>query len=88
VAALNAIGSLWVLLLVVLICSDSFGRSLFDHPIDGVNELVAASMAVIVFCSLRTPSGSASSPAPTPSCRGSRRATPRRRRWSSSGSTC
>jgi TRAP-type mannitol/chloroaromatic compound transport system permease small subunit len=52
VAALNAIGSLWVLLLVLLICADSFGRSLFNHPIDGVNELVAVSMAVIVFCQL------------------------------------
>lgn len=52
VVVLNAIGSLWVLLLVLLICTDSFGRSLFDHPIDGVNELVAVSMAVIVFCQL------------------------------------
>jgi TRAP-type mannitol/chloroaromatic compound transport system permease small subunit len=52
VIVLNAIGSLWVLLLVLLICADSFGRSLFNHPIDGVNELVAVSMAVIVFCQL------------------------------------
>jgi TRAP-type mannitol/chloroaromatic compound transport system permease small subunit len=52
VVGLNAIGSLWVLILVVLICADSFGRSLFNHPIDGVNELVAVSMAVIVFCQL------------------------------------
>ena len=52
VVVLNAIGSLWVLLLVLLICADSFGRSLFNHPIDGVNELVAVSMAVIVFCQL------------------------------------
>ncbi len=52
VVVLNAIGSFWVLLLVLLICADSFGRSLFNHPIDGVNELVAVSMAVIVFCQL------------------------------------
>jgi TRAP-type mannitol/chloroaromatic compound transport system permease small subunit len=52
VVVLNAIGSLWVMLLVALICADSFGRSLFNHPIDGVNELVAVSMAVIVFCQL------------------------------------
>lgn len=52
VITLNAIGSLWVMLLVLLICADSFGRSLFNHPIDGVNELVAVSMAVIVFCQL------------------------------------
>ncbi|MCG6876983.1 MAG: TRAP transporter small permease [Betaproteobacteria bacterium] len=52
VVALNAIGSLWVLLLVLLICADSFGRSFFNHPIDGVTELVAVSIAVIVFCQL------------------------------------
>jgi TRAP-type mannitol/chloroaromatic compound transport system permease small subunit len=52
VVALNAIGSLWVLLLVVLICIDSFGRSIFNHPLDGVTELVAVTMAVIVFCQL------------------------------------
>ena len=52
VVVLNAIGSLWVLLLVVLICADSLGRSFFNHPIDGVTELVAVTMAVIVFCQL------------------------------------
>jgi len=52
VAFLNAVGSLWVLLLVILICADSFGRSFFNHPIDGVTELVAVSLAVIVFCQL------------------------------------
>jgi TRAP-type mannitol/chloroaromatic compound transport system permease small subunit len=52
VVALNAIGSLWVLFLVLLICTDSFGRSFFNHPLDGVDELVAVSMAVIVFCQL------------------------------------
>lgn len=52
VVVLNAIGSLWVLLLVVLICADSFGRSFFSRPIDGVTELVAVTMAVIVFCQL------------------------------------
>lgn len=52
VIVLNAIGSLWVLFLVLLICADAFGRSLFNHPINGVIELVAVSMAVIVFCQL------------------------------------
>jgi len=52
VVTLNAIGSLWVLLLVILICVDSFGRSFFNHPLDGVTELVAVTMAVIVFCQL------------------------------------
>jgi TRAP-type mannitol/chloroaromatic compound transport system permease small subunit len=52
VIVLNAIGSLWVLLLVILICADSLGRSFFNRPIDGVTELVAVTMAVIVFCQL------------------------------------
>lgn len=52
VVVMNAIGSLWVALLVLLICADSFGRSLFAHPLDGVTELVSVSMAVIVFCQL------------------------------------
>jgi TRAP-type C4-dicarboxylate transport system permease small subunit len=52
VIILNAIGSLWVLFLVLVICLDSFGRSLFDRPFDGVNEVVAVSMAFIVFCQL------------------------------------
>jgi TRAP-type C4-dicarboxylate transport system permease small subunit len=49
---LNAFGSVWVLFIVILICSDSFGRTFFNHPLDGVNELVAVSMAFIVFCQL------------------------------------
>jgi len=52
VVVLNAIGSLWVLLLVILICADALGRSFFNRPIDGVTELVAVTMAVIVFCQL------------------------------------
>lgn len=52
VVVLNAIGSLWVLFLVVLICTDSFGRSFFNSPVEGVPELVAVTMAVIVFCQL------------------------------------
>jgi len=52
VIGLNAIGSLWVLVLVLLICADSFGRSFFRAPIEGVVEMVAVSMAVIVFCQL------------------------------------
>ena len=52
VAFLNAFGSLWVLCIVLMICSDSFGRSFFNSPFDGVNEIVAVSMAFVVFCQL------------------------------------
>ncbi len=52
VALLNAFGSIWVLFIVILICTDSFGRSFFNRPFDGVNEIVAVSMAFVVFCQL------------------------------------
>lgn len=52
VAFLNAFGSFWVLCIVLLICTDSFGRSFFNRPFDGVNEIVAVSMAFVVFCQL------------------------------------
>jgi TRAP-type mannitol/chloroaromatic compound transport system permease small subunit len=52
VVALNAIGSLWVLLLVLLIDVDAFGRTFFNLPIAGMIEIVAVSLAVIVFCQL------------------------------------
>jgi TRAP-type mannitol/chloroaromatic compound transport system permease small subunit len=52
VAFLNAFGSIWVLFIVIIICTDSFGRSFFNRPFDGVNEVVAVSMAFVVFCQL------------------------------------
>lgn len=52
VIALNAVGSLWVLALVVLINVDAIGRSFFNAPIAGMIEVVAVSLAVIVFCQL------------------------------------
>lgn len=52
VAYLNAFGSIWVVCIVALICMDSFGRSFFNKPFDGVNEIVAVSMAFVVFCQL------------------------------------
>lgn len=52
VVALNAVGSLWVLLLVLLIDADALGRTLFNAPIAGMIEIVAVSLAAIVFCQL------------------------------------
>jgi TRAP-type mannitol/chloroaromatic compound transport system permease small subunit len=52
VIVMNAIGSIWVLLLVILIDADAFGRTLFNAPIAGMIEVVAVSLAVIVFCQL------------------------------------
>jgi TRAP-type C4-dicarboxylate transport system permease small subunit len=52
VIALNATGSLFVLFLVLAIDVDAFGRTFFNRPIAGMIEMVAVSMAVIVFCQL------------------------------------
>ena len=49
---MNAVGSIWVLLLVLLIDADALGRTLFNAPIAGMIEIVAVSLAVIVFCQL------------------------------------
>jgi TRAP-type mannitol/chloroaromatic compound transport system permease small subunit len=49
---MNTVGSLWVLLLVILIDADAFGRTFFNMPIAGMIELVSVSLAVIVFCQL------------------------------------
>jgi TRAP-type mannitol/chloroaromatic compound transport system permease small subunit len=52
VIVMNAVGSLWVLMLVVLIDIDAGGRTLFNLPMAGMIEFVAVSLAVIVFCQL------------------------------------
>jgi TRAP-type C4-dicarboxylate transport system permease small subunit len=49
VVASNSIGSLWALLLVLLVTSDAMGRTFFAAPIKGVVELVEVSIIVIVF---------------------------------------
>lgn len=49
VIAANSIGSLWALLLVLLVTTDAIGRTFFGAPIKGVVELVEVSIIVIVF---------------------------------------
>ena len=51
-AALNAVGTLWVLVLAALICADILGRALFNKPILGVPEIVQFSIAGIVYLQL------------------------------------
>ena len=52
----NSIGSVWVFLLVLLVCADAAGRTLsftgYTAPIKGVIELVEVSIIVIVFTQL------------------------------------
>jgi TRAP-type mannitol/chloroaromatic compound transport system permease small subunit len=52
VVGLNALGSFWILLLVLLITSDALGRSFFTHPIVGTHELIQISIVGIVFLQL------------------------------------
>jgi TRAP-type mannitol/chloroaromatic compound transport system permease small subunit len=49
---MNTVGSLWIFVLMVMIDTDAFSRTLFNHPIHGVNELVEMSIIAIVFMQL------------------------------------
>ncbi len=49
---MNAVGSVWILFLVLLVTSDALGRSVFHSPIGGVTELVQISIIGIVFLQL------------------------------------
>lgn len=49
---MNALGTLWILALMVLINADVFGRNLLNHPVRGVTEMVSLSIVGIVFLQL------------------------------------
>lgn len=49
---LNALGTVWIIALMVLINTDVLGRNLFKAPVRGVTELVALSIVGIVFLQL------------------------------------
>lgn len=49
---LSALGTLWILGLMILVNTDIFGRAIFSAPIAGVPELVAFSIVGIVFLQL------------------------------------
>lgn len=48
-AGLNAVGTVWVAAITVLICADILGRLLFSFPITGVPEIVKVSIVAIVW---------------------------------------
>ncbi len=48
-ATLNVIGTLLIIALMILICADVVGRSLFGLPVSGVPEMVSMSIVAIVF---------------------------------------
>lgn len=47
--AVSAAASIWIFCLMVLICSDIIGRTVFNSPVQGVAEIVANSIVAIVF---------------------------------------
>lgn len=49
---MNALGTLWILALAVLINLDVFGRNLLSTPVRGVTEMVSLSIVGIVFLQL------------------------------------
>lgn len=51
-SAMNAVGTVWILALMLLINADVIGRGLFANPINGVPEMVALSILGIVFLQL------------------------------------
>jgi len=50
--AMNALGTVWIFLLMVLINADILGRELFSAPVRGTTELLALSIVGIVFLQL------------------------------------
>lgn len=46
---MNAAGTIWIFLLMLLIVADIAGRGLFNAPIPGVTEIVSLSIVGIVF---------------------------------------
>lgn len=51
-SAMNALGTLWILGLMVMINLDVFGRNLLAAPLRGVTEMVSLSIVGIVFLQL------------------------------------
>lgn len=52
IGVMNAVGTVWILALMLLINADIFGRGAFNAPIAGVPELVSFSIVGIVFLQL------------------------------------
>lgn len=52
IVGMNALGSVWILLLILLVTTDAMSRSFLARPIAGVTELVQLSIVGIVFLQL------------------------------------
>lgn len=51
-SSMNAVGTVWIFVLMLLVNSDVAGRFFFHAPIDGVNEMLELSIVGIVFLQL------------------------------------
>ncbi len=51
-SVMNSIGTAWVFVLLIIINLDIGGRSIFNHPIRGVPEIVSLSIVACVFLQL------------------------------------
>ena len=49
-SALNMLGALWVVVIMLLITADVCGRAFFDSPLFGVPEIVKISVVGLVWC--------------------------------------
>jgi TRAP-type uncharacterized transport system fused permease subunit len=52
ISALNAVGTVWIFVLMLLINADVFARFLFNYPINGVPLIIEVSIVAIVFLQL------------------------------------
>lgn len=48
-SGLNSLGTLWIIVLMVVMNIDVFGRTFFNSPLPGVPELVRLSIVAIIF---------------------------------------
>ena len=49
VTGANALGSIWIFIMMVMVVADVSGRCLFSAPIDGTTELVAMSVIAVLY---------------------------------------
>lgn len=49
---MNSIGTLWVFAMMFMICADIFARNLFNHPLNGVPEIIGFSIAGTIYLQL------------------------------------
>lgn len=51
-SGMNALGSAWIFVLVILICLDASGRKWFAAPLEGVGEMIELSLVGVLFLQL------------------------------------